>query len=189
MQVRIGNGKDVTMSRYQVVEGSLLAGSSIGMCWLRPPESGVDLGYTHLYQFIPVALPTPFFSFLFYFFDLSIYPLSLCTLETIWTCLLLRVYWNSPHTGFATLGDFILYNSLFKRLYSLLFGLLYTFLVSNILISTPFYLPPYIAPLIGTTRRSTQIQAILGSTRIDSSLASLFGDCGLAACLRQTGGY
>lgn len=116
MQVRIGNGKDVTMSRYQVVEGSLLAGSSIGMCWLRPPESGVDLGYTHLYQFIPVALPTPFFSFLFYFFDLSIYPLSLCTLETIWTCLLLRVYWNSPHTGFATLGDFILYNSLFKKI-------------------------------------------------------------------------
>jgi hypothetical protein len=25
MQVRIGNGKDVTMSRYQVVEGSLSA--------------------------------------------------------------------------------------------------------------------------------------------------------------------
>lgn len=66
MQVRIGNGKDVTMSRYQVVEGSLLTGSSIGMCWLRPPESGVDLGYTHLYQFIPVALPTPFLSFLFF---------------------------------------------------------------------------------------------------------------------------
>lgn len=66
MQVQIGNGKDVTMSRYQVVEGSLLAGSSMGMCWLRPPESGVDLGYTHLYQFIPVALPTPFLSFLFF---------------------------------------------------------------------------------------------------------------------------
>lgn len=65
MQIRIGNGKDVTISRYQVVEESLLAGSSIGMCWLRPPESGVDLGYTHLYQFIPVALPTPFLSFLF----------------------------------------------------------------------------------------------------------------------------
>lgn len=81
MQVKIGNGKDVTMLRYQVVEGSLLTGSSIGMCWLRPPESGVDLGYTHLYQFNPVALPTPFLSFLFFTSLICPFILHLCALS------------------------------------------------------------------------------------------------------------
>jgi hypothetical protein len=129
---------------YPVVGGGLLAGSSIGNVWLRPAESGVDAIQHSLYQFIPVALPTPFLSFLS--FRSLICPLCLFTLGNLVLFALLRVYalfcFGISYTLFV-LNLYSLFNRILIHFFFFYFGV---FQYSNFH-PLSFYLPKFLPTL------------------------------------------